>query len=323
MRLIEGLDALRALDLGATFGDTPSGHSVVAVGVFDGVHLGHQRLLHELLEMASTHGGVPTVVTFANHPDQLLHGQAPPPLVSTPHRLRLLRRAGVLRLVLLEFEPRLMNMTARAFATDLLVQSLRARGLLLGYDSALGKDREGTPARFAELGAELGFEVRTGAPFRLDGETVSSTAIRAAITRGDLGQARRFLGRYPGALGTVVHGNARGQQLGFPTANMLPQPGALPPAGVYVVEAIVDGVTHPAVANLGVRPTFASSERSAPPAGPVLEVHLLDFHGDLYDRELEIAFHALLRPERKFANADELRAQIGRDVAAARTALRA
>src|SRR5688572_16170385 len=279
MRLIEGLDALLALDLVALYGDAPQSHSVVAVGVFDGVHLGHQRLLHQLLEMTSALQAMPTVVTFGNHPDQLLHGSAPPLLVSVPHRLRLLRRAGVNRLVLLQFEPRLQNMSARVFAEQVLGK-LRTRGLLLGYDSALGKDREGTPQRFRELGAELGFAVHAGEPFEVDGRPVSSTAIRAAITGGDLALAHRLLGRYPGVMGTVEHGDSRGKQLGFPTANVVPFPGALPPNGVYAVEAIVDGIVRPAVANLGVRPTFASRT----PARVVLEVHVLDFDGDLYGR---------------------------------------
>ncbi|MCB9876954.1 MAG: riboflavin biosynthesis protein RibF [Planctomycetes bacterium] len=318
MRLIEGLDALQQLDLASIYGaDTANSHSVVAVGVFDGVHLGHQRLLHELLEMASSLQGMPTVVTFANHPDQVLRGEAPSPLCSVPLRLRLLRRAGVLRLVLLRFEPRLQEMTPRDFTENVLVGPLRARGLLLGYDSALGKDRAGTPERFRELGAEYGFAVRTGEPFLLDGQPISSTAIREAIARGDLDAAQRGLGRFPGVLGHVVRGDARGRQLGFPTANLRLQPGAMPPAGVYAVEAIVDGQTWPAVANLGTRPTFAAAD------APTLEVHLLDFQGDLYDRELEVTFRRRLRDERRFADAAELMAQIERDVAAARACLQA
>lgn len=317
MRLIEGLDALMALDLLAIYGETPASHSVVAVGVFDGVHLGHQRLLHQLLEMSSALQGMPTVVTFANHPDQVLHGQAPPLVVSVPQRLRLLRRAGVNRLVLLQFEARLQNMTPRVFAEQILVGRLCARGLLLGYDSALGKDRAGTPQAFRELGRELGFQVHAGEPFEVDGQAVSSTAIRAAITSGDLAQAHRLLGRFPGTMGTVERGAARGKRLGFPTANLVPLPGALPPHGVYAVEAIVDGVARPAVANLGVRPTFTG----AGPAPVLLEVHMLDFDGDLYGRELEVTFRQLLRSEQKFADVDALRAQIARDVAAARATL--
>jgi riboflavin kinase / FMN adenylyltransferase len=310
MRLIEGLDALLALDLLAMYGEGLASHSVVAVGVFDGVHLGHQRLLHELLEMAAALQGVPTVVTFRNHPDEVLRGAAPPLLVSVPHRLRLLRRAGVQRLVLLDFEPRLQNLTAREFSQRVLVQHLRTRGLLLGYDSSLGKDREGTPARFTELGRELGFEVRTGQRFAVDGSPVSSTAIRAAIQRGELAEAQRFLGRYPSVFGRVVRGAGRGRTLGFPTANVVPDNPLLPPQGVYVVEVILDGRTHPAVANLGERPTFA--------AGTALEVHLLDFHDDLYGREMEVCFLAFLRPEQRFTDADALREQIHRDVARAR-----
>jgi riboflavin kinase/FMN adenylyltransferase len=224
----------------------------------------------------------------------------------------------VLRLVLLTFEPRLRNMTAREFAEVVLHKSLRAKGLLLGYDSALGKGREGTPQRFAELGPEFGFCVETGARFELDGKPVSSTAIRAAIASGDLAQAQRYLGRPPGALGTVVHGDARGRTLGFPTANVEPQAAALPPPGVYAVEAIVDGRTWPAVANLGARPTFGDGEPSSR-----LEVHLLGFAGDLYGRELEVTFRSFLRGERKFASAEALREQIARDVEAARQALQA
>ncbi len=317
MRLIHGLDALRELDLVSIYGEeSPNSRSVVAVGVFDGVHLGHHRLLHQLMEMASALQGMPTVVTFANHPDQLLRGDAPPLICSVPHRLRLLRRAGVLRLVILEFEPRLQNLTARAFAEELLIGRLRARGLLLGYDSALGKDREGTPAHFGELGRELGFEVATGSPFELDGAPVSSTSIREAIASGDLATARRYLGRFPGALGEVVHGDARGRTLGFPTANVALQRGALPPAGVYAVEAVVDGETFAAVANLGTRPTFGSGEHS-------LEVHLLDFDRDLYGRELEVTFRQLLRDERRFEGPDALKAQIAIDVARARECLQA
>lgn len=317
MRLIEGLDALRDLDLVSIYGDQDqNSHSVVAVGVFDGVHLGHLRLLHQLLEMASALGGMPTVVTFTNHPDQVLLGKAPPLIVSVAHRLRLLRRSGVLRLVQLQFEPRLQKMTAREFADELLVKRLRTRGLLLGYDSALGKDRQGTPQHFRDLGSEFGFQVATGAPFEVDGQPVSSTAIRQAITGGDLARARRFLGRFPGALGKVVHGEARGRKLGFPTANVALTSGALPPTGVYAVEAVVDGTTFAAVANLGTRPTFGNGDSC-------LEVHLLDFDGNLYDRELEVTFRQLLRGERKFAGPDDLKAQITKDVAATRACLRA
>src|SRR5690606_16489694 len=182
--------------------------------------------------------------------------------------------------------------------------------------SALGKDRQGTPQHFRDIGSELGFQVATGASFEVDAQPASSTAIREAIQNGDLTRASRFLRRFPGALGKVMHGDARGRTLGFPTAHVALTAGALPPSGVYAVEAVVDGETFAAVANLGTRPTFHDGETS-------LEVHLLDYQGDLYDRELEVTFRQLLRPERKFAGPDDLKTQIAKDVAQARDCLRA
>lgn len=314
MKVIEGLAGLERLQLGRDADDLAQ-HSVVSVGVFDGVHLGHQRLLHELLEMASELRGVPTVITFKNHPDALLQGSAPPPITSVPHRLRLLRRCGVARTLLLTFDDELRRTTPESFARSVLVEGLHTRGLLLGYDSALGKDRAGTPARFRELGAELGFAVREAAPFTVDGKPVSSTLIRNAIAASDLDGAHRMLGRWPSAFGEVVRGEQRGRQIGFPTANVVPQSPVLPPHGVYAVHVLLGGDTLPGVANLGVRPTFGAG-------APVLEVHLLDWEGDLYGQLLEVCFLARLRPERKFANASELRAQIARDVASARELLR-
>jgi riboflavin kinase/FMN adenylyltransferase len=301
----------------ALYGESRDSRSVVTVGVFDGVHLGHLRLVHELLEMAAALDAVPTAITFRAHPDALLRGKAPPAIVSVPHRLRLLRRSGVQRLVLLDFDERVRAMTAAEFATRVLARSLRCRGLLLGFDSRLGHDREGTPERFAELGTGLGFVVSESQPLLVDGVPVSSTVIRAAIAAGDLQRSSRLLGRYPAAFGVVTRGDGRGRGLGFPTANVLPQSTVLPPLGVYAVQVIHDGETYPGVANLGHRPTFASA-----PAPAVLEVHLLDWDGDLYGATLEVSFVAFLRGEQAFATVDALRAQIAKDVVRARTVLR-
>ena len=315
MRVLDGLAALQGLDLERT-PDALESSSVVSVGVFDGVHLGHQRLLHELIEMASELKGVPTVVTFRNHPDAVLRGEAPPSLVSVPHRLRLLRRAGVERVLLLTFDDEVRNWTPEFFASDVLAAGLRARGLLLGYDSAMGKDRAGTPARFRELGAEHGFEVREAQSFLVDGQPVSSTLIRAAISGGDLDTAHRLLGRWPSALGEVVPGDGRGKGLGFPTANVLPQSPVLPPNGVYAAQVLLAGETRPAVANLGHRPTF-----EAQPETPVLEVHVLDFDQNLYGQTLEVCFLAHLRDEQRFSGPEELKTQIDLDIDRARALL--
>lgn len=372
MRVLDGLDALRKPGLPDDPSHDDPGHlearSAVCVGVFDGVHLGHQRLMHELLEMASELAAVPTVVTFRAHPDALLRGRAPPLLVSVPHRLRLLRRCGVERVLLLDFDARVRELTAERFAREILAQGLHTVGLLLGYDSAVGKDRGGTPERLRALGQELGFAVRVAAPFTVDGKAVSSTRIRAAISGGDLAAAHRLLGRWPSAFGSVVRGDGRGRKLGYPTANVDVQTPVLPPSGVYAVEVLHDGEPYLGVANLGTRPTFgdgnagagapasaatgatagaagaaattataaagattaattttaaaaAAAAAAATAATAILEVHLLDFSGDLYGATLEVCFRARLRDERRFATPAELVAQIERDVARARELL--
>lgn len=320
MRILEGLDALTGLDL-TLLGDGIASHSVVAVGVFDGMHLGHQRLIHDLLEMSTELQGVPTVITFGNHPDEVVSGQAPEPLISVPHRLRLLRRAGVQRLLLLEFDERIREITARQFAHDILYKALRTRGLLLGFDSAIGKNRQGTPAAFTELGKDYGFNVRTGQALAVEGLPVSSTRIRNAIKQGDLDGASRLLGRRPGAFGEVIHGNHRGHGLGFPTANLRPQHQVLPPSGVYAVEILHEGEQYKGVANLGICPTFDDHGTSPGHSSLSLEVHFLDFDVEIYGATLEITFVELLRQEQRFESAQQLQEQIAADILAARQVL--
>jgi riboflavin kinase/FMN adenylyltransferase len=314
MRLLEGFDALDQADL-ARHGDTTEGRSAVAVGVFDGVHLGHLRLLQELLELASETHALPTVVTFRDHPDAVIRGSAPEPIVSLPHRLRLLRRAGVRRVLLLDFDERVRALSAVEFTDRVLVRGLQTKGLLLGFDSAIGRDREGTPQLLRSLGERHGFVVREAQPFFVDGQRVSSTAIRAAIGAGDLALSQRLLGRWPSTFGTVEHGAGRGKGLGFATANLAPQSCVLPPRGVYAVEVIHDGETFAGVANLGARPTFADA---SPAPASTLEVHLLDWSGDLYGSTLEVCFVRRLRDERKFQDGDALSRQIRADIAHAR-----
>ncbi|MFO1053000.1 MAG: riboflavin biosynthesis protein RibF [Planctomycetota bacterium] len=318
MRILEGLGSLEGPGRDAWPTSGIESRSAILVGVFDGVHLGHQRLLHELGELSSSCRALPTVVTFRNHPDEILHGRKVDWIVSLPHRLRLLRRAGIGRVLLLDFDQTIRDLTARAFTERVLVHGLHAAAVLLGYDSALGRGRDGDLPHLQALGDEFDFVVRQGSRFLVDGEAVSSTAIRRAIRSGDLALAHRMLGRWPQAFGEVVRGDGRGHELGFPTANIVPQSLVLPPAGVYAVEALVDGDTRPGVANLGSRPTFTRD----PAQPPLLEVHLLDLDRDLYGNTLEVSFVARIRDERRFAGADELRTQITRDIATARDLLR-
>lgn len=293
---------------------------MVSIGVFDGVHLGHQAILAANRARAAALGARSTVVTFQTHPKGTLLGRAPRTLTSLEHRLELFRRAGVEHTRVLAFDASLRERSAEDFVRETLVRDLGARAFVLGFDSKFGRDRRGTP----ELLRTLGLDVEVVGKVEVGGRAVSSTAIREAVELGDLAGAARMLGRPVSVLGTVVRGSARGRELGFPTANLDLHHELHPPPGVWAGRALVLGASGargslPAVANIGFRPTLASQTC----AEPMLEVHLLDFQGDLVGRDLEFEFHALLRGERRFAGPSELAAQIARDVAEARRILAA
>lgn len=293
--------------------------SVVSIGVFDGVHLGHQAILAANLARAGESGLTPAVVTFAGHPKQVLLGRAPKTLTTLEHRLALFERAGIEHAVVLHFDEQLRSMDATVFVETVLTGALGAQAFVLGFDSKFGKGRSGGP----ELLRELGHEVTVVDRVSSDQRAISSTAIREAVELGDLDGAARMLGRPVSILGEVVHGQALGRTLGFPTANLDLHHELHPPTGVYA------GWAHPwragerykaplaAVANIGTRPTLAGT----PPNDPTIEVHLLDFAGDLYGSQLEYEFVRFLRPEQRFADLDELRAQIAKDVEATRACL--
>ncbi|HVS18380.1 MAG TPA: riboflavin biosynthesis protein RibF [Planctomycetota bacterium] len=288
---------------------------MVSIGVFDGVHLGHQAILAANRARAAAFVARSTVVTFETHPKGTLLGRAPRTLTSLEHRLELFRRAGIEHTAVLAFDAALRELSAEEFTSRTLVEALGARAFVLGFDSKFGRDRRGTP----ELLRGLGHDVEVIDKVEVGGRAVSSTAIREAVELGDLAGAARMLGRPVSVLGTVVQGARRGRGLGFPTANLDLHHELHPPPGVYAGRATllgeVDGTSDlPAVANIGYRPTLAGQRTSE----PTLEVHLIDFEGDLYGRDLEFAFLAGLRGEVRFSGPEELAAQIGRDVAAAR-----
>ena len=300
--------------------ESPKGGSVVSIGVFDGVHLGHQRILAVNGERARALGARSTVVTFRRHPKRVLLGRAPRTLTSLEHRLELFRRAGVEHTVVLTFDEELRGVSAEDFVNATLVEGLDARAFVLGFDSKFGHDRRGTP----ELLEGLGFDVEVVGKVMVGERAVSSTAIREAVELGDLEGARRMLGRPVGVLGTVVRGDRRGRELGFPTANLNLHHELHPPTGVYAGWARLvhrpdeePAAPLPAVANIGVRPTVEGPE----PDGPLLEVHLLDFQGDLYGSHVEFLFHGRLRGEQCFASLEDLARQIAADVASAREQL--
>jgi len=285
---------------------------VAALGVFDGVHLGHRAVLAEAAALAASRGGEPVAVTFDIHPRVVVDGTAPAVLTSLPHRLLLLEAAGAAAAVVLRFDAGLRERSAEWFLEEVLVARMGIAGLVLGPDSHFGKDRRGNPDLARAVLGPRGIPVRGVERVAGPRGPVSSTAVRQAILSGDLGEASALLGRPPSLLGTVVRGDGRGRALGFPTANLDPGPELRPPGGVYAGRLrLPDGRDLPCLVNVGGRPTFRSAG-----GGETVEAWIPGFEGDLYGREVEVSFLARLREERRFAGPEELRAQIARDHAA-------
>lgn len=295
---------------------SPGADTLLSIGVFDGVHLGHQHLLKHLRREARERGYLSGVVTFPRHPRLVLHPETSLNYIaSLPERIRLIKALGIEVVAPVNFTLEVAQLSTRQFVS-LLKKHLRMRGLLVGDNFALGKGRRGTPSVLESLGKELGFTVEVVAPKLLNGQMVSSTAVREALSAGDMTTVIQLLGRPFSITGTVVHGVARGRTLGFPTANLAVDAElALPPDGVYAARVCLDGKGYEAVTNIGRRPTFDNGERS-------VEVFLLDFHQDLYGSEVRLEFIDRLRSERRFDNAEQLKAQISRDVELAKFALK-
>jgi len=292
--------------------------AVVSLGMFDGVHLGHQAILALNVQRARELGAVATVVTFRRHPKKLLLGQAPRILTTLEHRLELFARAGIEHTLVLGFDSALRSLTAAEFTDRIAVDVLGVRRFVLGFDSKFGRDRGGTPDSLRALG----FEVDVAPKVQVLGRAVSSTAIREAVELGDLVAAAAMLGRPVSVFGRVVHGSSLGHRIGFPTANLDLHHGLHPPAGVYATRVhhlrrSGEKKSYGGVANIGFRPTVAPE----PSRRPQVEVHVLDFDGDLYGERIELEFVRRLRGEKRFSGVDELAAQIGRDVQEARALL--
>jgi riboflavin kinase/FMN adenylyltransferase len=306
MKVLHGIPELSSL----------RGPVALAIGVFDGVHLGHQEVISEAIDYASHHNGTCVVMTFDPHPMAVLRpDRAPKRLCSTLHTTRILERLGAENLLLVPFTKETAQTSAAEFV-GALVSACKPLGFIsVGYEWAFGKGREGNIHRLMELGQEHGFAVCGVPSVKINGETVSSTLVREAVRNGDLARAKSLLGRDFSVMGEVVLGRQLGRQLGFPTANIALEPAIkLPPNGVYAVRVRIGNEAHPSVANLGLRPTVAEGA-----AVRTLEVHLLDFDADLYGQTLEVEFVSFIRGEQKFAGLDELKAQITRDSAAAGT----
>jgi riboflavin kinase/FMN adenylyltransferase len=282
--------------------------SVLTIGVFDGVHLGHQLLLAELLKQSKKRGMISGVVTFRHNPERLLsHHNKLPFLTDIEERLELLKQEGVKIVIPLSFTPELAQLGAREFII-LLQKYLKMRGLVTGEDFALGKEREGDIENLKKLGKSMNFDVTVVPPLKINGETVSSTTIRKALAAGDMVKVRELLGRPFDLTGKVVTGYGRGVSLGFPTANLeVASEHVLPPDGVYAGRAYLNGNVYPSMINIGKNPTFGVNKRT-------VEAHLIDYHGDLYGTDLQLDVVARIREEMKFDNIEELQKQVAEDI---------
>jgi riboflavin kinase/FMN adenylyltransferase len=285
----------------------------LAIGFFDGVHLGHQQVIRQAVIDAEQTEATSVVVTFDRHPKAVIApAHAPPLLYSLPQRLRAIASLGVEAVLVLRFDEEFSRQNGEEFVRSLAARFHRIHSVCVGAGFVFGHRRSGNVELLRALGKNLGFGVHGLAAVSLDGEPVSSTRIREAVAGGRMDFAGEMLGRGYSLAGEVVRGDQLGRQLGFPTANLEVTGRALPPPGVYAVHARVANRSHRAVFNLGIRPTLGGT--------PTLraEAHLLDFHDEIYGQEMELSFVCRLRDEQKFPSLDALRQQIQSDIRAAR-----
>jgi riboflavin kinase/FMN adenylyltransferase len=322
MRNLDPMEVLR--DAGS--GSRPAGGSVVTIGAYDGVHLGHQAVIAEVTRQAADLGITSTVVTFDRHPASVVRPESAPRLLTdVEQKLELLAATGIDRCLVITFDEARSREPAEDFVRTVLVEGLAARVVIVGEDFHFGHERKGTIDLLRSLGSDHGFSVDTiplldasGAP-AAGGDKASSTAIRHALVEGDLDPANGMLGRHYEVRGIVAHGDERGRELGFPTANVsVPGDILLPADGIYAgwFER-ADGSVHPSAISLGRRPTFYAEAHAS-----LLEAHLLGFEGDLYDEHAKVRFVARLRGEAKFDDVDALIEQMHRDCAQAEALLR-
>ncbi|MBI3333855.1 MAG: riboflavin biosynthesis protein RibF [Candidatus Omnitrophica bacterium] len=310
---------------------------VAAIGIFDGVHRGHQAILRRAKARAGAVGGTAMAITFYPHPAAVLApGREPPLLLSLAKRLEAFASLGIGTVLVIPFTRSFSRWPPRRFVQRLLVDRLKVREVVVGHDFGFGHGRSGSVDTLRQLGREFGFKVHAVPPVKVTGERISSRRIRELIRQGSLSKAARFLGRPVSVEGRVIRGTGRGRRIGFPTANVKVEAGVLPPTGVYAVAARIGRRRYSGMANLGLRPTFnrgtlhkgtvhsarGVSLNGASPLLPLLEVHLFDLHRSLYGRRLEVAFLKRLRPERRFRSAEALARQLSLDAIRAKRGFR-
>ena len=293
----------------------PREHVCLAIGMFDGVHLGHQQVIRQAVTDSHQHEANSLCVTFDQHPATVIAPERAPGLIqSLSQRLNTIETLGVDATLLLEFDEPMSRVTAPDFMRNLYRDLGDIKSLCVGAKFAFGHNREGNVDLLKQLGQELGFSVHGLASVSLNGTTISSSNIRQAIKTGAFDAANQMLGREHALTGKVVRGDGRGQKLGFPTANLDVTGLCIPPNGVYAAHVLVKGQIHRAAVNIGLRPTIKDPEPRLH-----VEAHVLEFEGDIYDEDLEITFVGKLRDEEKFESLKELKDQIAVDIQKART----
>ena len=288
--------------------------TVLTLGVFDGLHLGHQLIMRTVVERAQAAGAVPTVITFDPHPRAVLHPESSPPLLQTlDQKVEGFGVLGIEQTIVIRFTPEFSMIRAEDFLRDVVKERLHAKEVYLGRGFAFGHNREGNIELLRRVSNKLGFIADEVPEVRLRNQRVSSSRIRQLLTEGNVNLARRLLGRPYGVEGLIERGAQRGATLGFPTANLHPHNRVIPRNGVYVTGALIDGQWRRSVTNVGLRPTFGGD------AEPSVETFVMDWAGDLYGDVLRVRFLHRLRDEQKFSSIAELAEQIHQDVERARS----
>jgi riboflavin kinase/FMN adenylyltransferase len=286
--------------------------TVLTLGVYDGLHLGHQLIMKTVVERARSAAAVPTVITFEPHPRAVLHPESAPPLLQTfDQKIEALGVLGIEQTIIIHFDQQFSQIRAEDFLRDVVVNRLHAKEVYLGRGFFFGHHREGNIDLLRRVSESLGFIADEVPEVRLRGTRIGSTRIRELLQEGRVNLARRMLGRPYGVEGPVVRGAARGMKLGFPTANIQPHNRVIPRVGVYVTATLIEGKWHRSVTNIGVRPTFGDATE------PSVETFVMNWSGDLYGDVLRVRFLHRLRDEKKFSSIDQLKSQINRDVEAA------
>jgi len=283
-------------------------HPVLALGNFDGLHRGHLKIVERVRRGAAEHGGTPMAMTFDPHPSRVVRpDKAAPLLMTKQQRLDAFEHAGMSAVAVVRFTPELSRWDPEMFVRTVLVEWLRVSEVWVGANFLFGHDRSGSFTVLRTLGQRYGFRADKIDPVRYKEFVVSSTRIRRLVAEGRMDEAGALLGHQFYIDGLVVEGKRRGRELGFPTANLQTENELIPPNGVYATTATIDGIVHPSITNIGVRPTFGDSTKTT------IEAYVLGYNGDLYGQQIRLGFVLRLRDERKFADVDALRAQMEAD----------